>query len=260
MYPYIELFGSEISMMTIGAIIAAIIFLITTWILTRRNHQDFLKLFYRLPGWIILSYLLWRYIAFSLETGIFFPNSSSIIMAILSPQNFNFHFIGLLIASWICMFAFFSSIKRTENKKIWIDIFFFAFANSLIIFWLFLTLWDSVVWTPTDSIFAIRALTDNSNLNKFDGVYPIWLFISTGILAIHVIISLLGILLKKNWLWMWWIIGILIIFNIAFLFQHYPRHWLITIWSISFDIKQYLSFFAIIYCIITAIKWERKRF
>ena len=58
MYPYIELFGKEISMMAIGITIAAMIFLITTWILTKRNHQDFLKLFYRLPGWIILSYIL----------------------------------------------------------------------------------------------------------------------------------------------------------------------------------------------------------
>lgn len=49
MYPYIELFGKEISMMAIGAIIAAMIFLTTAWILTKRNHQDFLKLFYRLP-------------------------------------------------------------------------------------------------------------------------------------------------------------------------------------------------------------------
>lgn len=58
MYPYIEVFGTEISMMVIGTIIATIIFLITARILTKRNHQDFLKLFYRLPLWIILSYVL----------------------------------------------------------------------------------------------------------------------------------------------------------------------------------------------------------
>jgi len=260
MYPYIELFGKEISMMAIGITIAAMIFLITTWILTKRNHQDFLKLFYRLPGWIILSYILWRYVAYSLETWSFFHISTANFLTILSPQNFNFHFIGLLIASRISFYIFFANIKRTENKKVWIDILFYSIANSLIILWIFLTLWDSIIWTPTDNIFAIRALTDNSNLNKFDGVYPIWLFISFWILGVHFIISMISIITKKNWLWMWWIIWILIIFNIIFLFQSYPRYWLITISWISFDVKQYVSFIVIICCIITAIKREKKKF
>lgn len=260
MYPYIELFWTQISMMAIGIIISAIIFLFTARILTKRDHQDFLKLFYWLPVRIILSYILWRYIAFALETWNYIPKSSSTLLMILSPQNFNFHFVGLLIATRICLRIFFTSIKRTENKKIWVDILFFSLANSLIIFWIFLTLWDSVIWTPTNSIFAIRALTDNSALTKFDWVYPVWLFISFWVLIVHIIISMLNIIFKKNWFWMWWLILILIVFNIAFLFQSYPRHGLITLWSISFDIKQYLSFIAIIVCVITAIKRERKRF
>ena len=260
MYPYIELFWTQISMMTIGTVIAAIIFLVTAQTLTKRDHQDFLKLFYWLPVRIILSYILWRYIAYSLETWNYIPKSSSSFMTILSPQNFNFHFVWLLIATRICLRIFFTSIKRTENKKIWVDILFFSLANSLIIFWIFLTLWDSIIGTPTDSIFAIRALTDNSALTKFDWVYPVGLFISFWVLLVHIIISMLSIICKKNWFWMRWLIWILIIFNIAFLFQSYPRHGLITLWSISFDIKQYISFIAIICCMITAIKRERKRF
>ena len=260
MYPYFELFGKQISMIAVGLVISAIIFVVTARILTKRNHQDFLKLFYRLPVWIILSYILGRYVAYSLETWNFFPKSTSTFLTILSPQNFNFHFVGLLLSTWICLLIFFRSIKRTENKKIWIDILFFSLANSLIIFWIFLTLWDSVIWAPTDSIFAMRALTDNSALTKFDWVYPIGLFISFWVLIVHIIISMLNIIFKKNWFWMRWLIWILIVFNIVFLFQSYPRHGLITLWWISFDIKQYLSFIAIICCIITAIKRERKRF
>lgn len=260
MYPYIELFWNQISMMTIWIIIASIVFLITSWILTKRNHQDFLKLFYRLPWRIILSYLLWRYISFSLETGIYFPNSLSQLLTILSPQNFNFHFVGLLLASRICLTIFFSSIKRTENKKIRADIIFLSVANALIIFWIFITLWDSIIWKPTDSIFAIRTLSDNSALTKFDGVYPIWLFLSFWILIIHIVISILSIVLKKNWLWTRWLAWILIVFIITFLFQSYPRYWLISLFWTSFDIKQYISLLAIINIIIVAIKREKKRF
>ena len=260
MYPYINVFGIDISMMFFGVIVAAIIFLTTAWVLTKRNHQDFLKLFYRLPWWIILSYILWRYVAFFLETGIYFPSSLSNLLTILSPQNFNFHYVGILIASWICLCIFFSSIKRTENKKIWADIIFLSIANALIIFWIFLTLWDSVIWRPTDGIFAIHALTDNSALTKFDGVYPIWLFISLWVLVVHVIISILSIVLKKNWLWMRWLIWILIVFIITSLFQSYPKYWLISFLWTSFDIKQYVSVLFIIHAIIVAVKREKKRF
>ena len=260
MYPYIELFWTEVSMMAIGSIISAIIFLVTARILTKRNHQDFLKLFYRLPWRIILSYILWRYVAFSLENWTFIPNSASSLLAIISPQNFNFHFVWLLLASWICLCIFFSSIKRTENKKIWADILFLSIANTLIIFWIFLTLWDTIIWTPTESIFAIRALSDNSDLTKFDGVYPVWLFISFGVLFVHVIVSLLSIILKKNWLWLRWLIWILIVLNIAFLFQSYPRYGLVSLFWVSFDVKQYASLIVIIHWIITAIRREKKRF
>lgn len=260
MYPYIELFWTEVSMMVVGAIIAFIIFLVTARILTKRNHQDFLKLFYRLPWRVILSYILWRYTAFALETWTYFPNSLSKFLTILSPQNFNFHFVGLLLASRICLSMFFSSIKRTENKKIRADIIFLSIANALIIFWIFITLWDSIIWKPTESMFAIRSLSDDSALTKFDGVYPVWLFISFWTLIIHVIVSILSIIFKKNWLWMRWLIWILIVLNITFLFQSYPRYWLISIFWTSFDIKQYFSLIVIIHWIITAIRREKKRF
>ena len=260
MYPYFELFGKQISIMIIWIIISFIVFISTARNLTKKNHQDFLKLFYWLPGRIILSYILWRYVTFSLETWTYFPSSISNIITILSPQNFNFHFVWLLIATRICSIIFFSNIKRTENKKIWIDILFTSIANALIILWLFLTLWDTVIWKQTDSIFAIRALTDNSTLTKFDGVYPIWLFISFWTLIIHIIITVLSIMLKKNWLWMRGIVWILTVLNISFLFQAYPRYGVISLLWISFDIKQYLSFLVILNCIITATKREKKRF
>ena len=260
MYPYIEIFGINFSMMIIGCILSAIVFLITARILTKRNHQDFLKLFYWLPLRIISSYILWRYIAYCLESWTYFPTSGSSVLTILSPQNFNFHFIWLLISSRICLWIFFSSIKRTENKKIRADILFFSITNALIIFWIFLTLWDTVIWIPTDSSFAVRALSDNSILNKFDGVYPVWLFISLSMLIIHIIVSFLGIILKKNWIWLRWLIWIIIALNLCFFFQSYPKYGILRIVWISFDIKQYISLIVIIHWIITAIKRERKRF
>lgn len=260
MYPYIELFWHQISMMIVGTIIAFVIFGVTAWILTKKNHQDFLKLFYWFPVWVILSYILWRYVAFVLETWWIFPSSFSELLTILSLQNFNFHFVWLLLASWICLWAFFSSVKRTENKKIWADIFFLAISNALIIFWIFLTLWDSVIWQPTNTIFGVRALVDDSDLMKFDSVYPVWLALSFWVLFVHVIISLFSIISKKNWIGMWWFVWLLIVCNLCFLIQSYPRYWIISLFWVSLDVKQYMSLIVAIHCVITSIKRERKRF
>jgi hypothetical protein len=219
-----------------------------------------LKLFYRIPGRIILSYILGRYISFSLETWTYIPTSFSELLTILSPNNFNIHFVWILLASRVCIWSFFNGIKRTENKKIRADILFTSLANAIIILWIFLTLWDTMIWNPTENIFAIRALTDESALTKFDWVYPVGLFISCGVLAIHILVSIPRIIFKKNWLWMRWLIGILIVLNIAFFFQSYPRHWVISILGLLFDIKQYISLIVIIHCCITAIKWENRKF
>ena len=75
MYPYINILGINISMMAIGIILAFVIFLATARILTKKNHQDFLKLFYWLPIWIVVSYLLGRYVSYILDTGVYFPTS-----------------------------------------------------------------------------------------------------------------------------------------------------------------------------------------
>lgn len=260
MYPYFNLFWITLSMMAIWILLSFVVFLVTAWILTERNHQDFLKLFYRLPIWIISSYLLWRYVSFSLETWSYFPSSFSAFLSLLSPKWFKFHFVGLLLATRICLKSFFSSIKRTENKKIWADIFFFSWANALIVLWIFLTLWDNVIWLPTDSSFWIRALIDDSALTKFDRVYPVWLFLSFWVLAVHVIMSFINIIFKKNWIWLRGIVWILVVLNICFLFQSYPRYGIISMFNISFDANQYFSRIMIAICIITSIKWEKKRF
>jgi hypothetical protein len=73
-------------------------------------------------------------------------------------------------------------------------------------------------------------------------------------------VSVLSISLKKNGLWMRWLIWILIVLNIAFLFQSYPKYWIVSIFWTSFDIKQYASLFITILWIITAISREKKRF
>ena len=260
MFPFVEAFGTKISVMGIGIIICLITFLITTYQLCQKNHQDFFKLFYQLPLRIIIGYLLGRYTEFALETGVFLPRSLGDWIKILQPHNFHLHYVGMGIAMIFCLGRFFSSIKRTENKKIWADILFSWISNALIILGIFLTLGDSFIGSSTESAIAIKTFHPESNLNKFWSVYPIGIFLSIGVLCMSMVINLLKIFLKKNGLGLRGFIGMIITLLICFQYQYYPRHGIINILNSSRDIKEYLSVFMIGLITITIIKRNKKRF
>lgn len=260
MFPFIEILGFKVSMTAIGIILALITFLITSYQLCKTNHQDFYKLFYQIPIWIIVAYLLWRYSSFVLENSTLIPHSQEDILSILSPKNFELHYVGLLITAIIGLGVFFGSIKRTENKKIRADIFFSSFCNALIVLGIFLTLGDTFIGKPTDSIIAIKALQEESGLTKFDGVYPIGLFLSVGALIIHIAITFLKIFTKKNGRGLLGMIAVIILLNVCFLYQNYPRYGLISIGNTTRDIKQYLSVATIILLMIMMYRRNKKRF
>jgi hypothetical protein len=56
------------------------------------------------------------------------------------------------------------------------------------------------------------------------------------------------------------LLGLLIVLNICFLFQQYPRHGLVHLLGMTWDVKQYLSFFLGIIGICSIIKRNKKRF
>lgn len=260
MFPYLTLFGVTISMTAIGIIVALMVFIIAVYHFSKSNNQDFYKFFYQFPFYLVLVYLLGRYSSYVLEHSTLFPSSWNALITVLHPHGFDLHGVGILLAIILSLGIFFMSIKRRENKRIWADIIFFSGCIGLIVLGLFLTLGDTFIGKPTNSVFAIRALQPESGLTKFDGVYPVGLFLSLGVLFVNVLISFLKIFSKKNWLGLWGGLGILIVLNICFLFQQYPRHWLVSFLGMIRDIKQYLSLFIFIVGVFTIIKWNRKRF
>jgi len=198
MFPYLTLFGVKISMVAVGIVLALTVFTVTVYQLCKKNNQDFYRFFYQLPFRLILVYFLGRYSAFVLEHSTLFPSSVQAFFSILRPNNFNLHSVGILGAVMLSLWTFFAGIKRVENRKIWADILFSASCNATILLGLFLTLGDTFIGKSTDSVFAIRALQQGSGLTKFDGVYPVGIFLSLGVLAVDTAVTLLKIALKKN--------------------------------------------------------------
>jgi len=167
----------------------------------------------------------------------------------LSPYGYKFHFAGVLIGAFVSISIFLNKFVRIENRKNWTDILFFAFSLCIVPLGIFLMLGDNFIGFPTDSAIGIKALHFESQLNKFDAVYPIGLFLSIGSLLTALFILVLKWIKKKTGYGMLGFAILLFVINITLMMQQYPRYGVISIGSVMIDIKQYVSFLAIIYCL-----------
>ncbi len=240
MYPYIHIFGEKLSMTWIGIVLSCITFLAASAYFCKKYHQDFWKLFYRLPLWILLPYLFGSYTSFALQNTII-PQTLQDIASILFPHWYKFHFIWLAFWFILAISIFLRKVKRLENKKIWLDIFFYSISFSLITLWIFLFFWDDFIGKTTQWVFAVKSLHSESERNKFSSVYPIWIFLS--ILSLIALFSLrIHRHIKKiTSTWITWFITLLILLNVVFMFQQYPKYWVYSIFWVTFDIIQYFT-------------------
>jgi len=259
MFPYFRLFGMEFSMTSIWIIVFLLCYVFVAHRLCKKWHQDFYKLFYLLPVAIVITYVLWAYVYFFLNNQwSIVPRTREALLDMLSPYWYHFHFVWILLGIAISMIIFFSSVKRAENKRVRVDILFFSITLSLIPLWVFLAFGDNFIWKASTDFLAVKPLTTNSELNKLWSVYPVWLFIS----FVAIITILLTVFMRKRkWkfgTWLWWFIFLLVWVNLIFMYyQQAPRYWVLARWWITFDIKQYASFFVIMLFIL--LYYNRKR-
>ncbi len=256
MFPFFTIRWIKVYMTGIGIVISFAAFIIIVWYLSKRFLQWFWRFFYRLPLAITLVYFLGSYLQFVLSNQAFIPTNAEQILSIIWPYGYKFNFAGILLWIVISLFIFFRKIKTIENKKIWADIFFYGFTLCIVPLGFFLLLGDNFIGKTTDSFLAMRSLHLESQWNKFDAVYPIWLLLSIGALIIVTIVHTRRIIWKKRGMWMQWLARLLIMINIILMMQQYPRYMVISIGNISFDIKQHVSFFVIMLCLYYHKKWN----
>lgn len=257
MFPYFEVLWLKLYMTGIGIVVFLITFIVVAKYLCNKWHQDFLKFFYWLPFAIFLTYFFGSYFQFILDVG-FIPNSLEQIKILFSPYGYDFNYIGLLFGLVLSLAVFFRKIKRYENKRVWIDIMFLSLTLSTIPLWLFLVFGDNFIGKPSSNIFSLKPLTTESELNKFDGVYPIWIFVSLVSILAVLLVFFLKRMYKKFGYGFFGFIFLLISFGVIFLFQQYPRYGIMSVFGITFDVKHYFSFLLIMFCLHLYYKREDK--
>ncbi len=256
MYPFVTIWWAKIYMTGIGIVISFLAFIIIVRYLSKRYLQGFWRFFYWLPLAITLVYFLWSYTQFVLSNQAFIPKSIEQVLSIIWPYWYKFHFAGILLGLVVSLLSFFKKIKTIENKKIWADIFFYAFSLSIVPLWIFLLLGDNFIGNTTDSFLWMKSLHSESQWNKFDAVYPIWLLLSIGSLLTVLFVHIRRIISNKRGFWMQGLAILLIVINIILIMQQYPRYMVFSLGNISFDIKQHLSFFVIMLCLYYHKKWN----
>lgn len=255
MFPSFEILWITVYMTWIWIITFLICFICIAFALCKKRHQDFYLLFYQIPFALVITYLMWKYVHFFLNVWII-PTTKAEIISLLSPYGYTFHFVWLLIWFIISLIIFFSKIKRYENKQIRIDIFFFSTAISLIPLGIFLAFWDNFIGQYNTGRLSVKPLTTDSELNKFWSVYPVWLFLSVISIIVVWIWWIMEAKNKSFWSGIRWFILLIFGINIVFFFQQYPKYWVYSLHWITFDIKQYISIFAILFCL--AVYFKRK--
>lgn len=239
MYPFINIGETKIYMTGLGILLAAITFLLVAAYRCRKYNLVYRRIFYRSPIAIIIMYVLWSYLDFMLQGNIF-PTNGNELLWLITPYGYKFHFVGIAIGGILSIRYFLKNIARIENKKLYIDVLFFAIAAATIPLGLFLLLGDDVIGKWTSGRLGVQALHTESELNKFNAVYPVGLFI-----AIWGVLSYVGTLIAKhiqkiNGIWFVWFAVLCIGRSIIFLFQLYPRYGVISLGNYIVDIKQYV--------------------
>lgn len=258
MYPFIELWGLKLYMTWLWIVISLVIFIFSVRYLTKKMNKDFYSFFYRVPILLIFVYLLGVYFQFVFDYQMVIPSSWSQLLDMLNPYGYNFSFIGVVLWYFISIYVFIAWIDKQENKKMRIDILFFSTVISLIPLGVFMLLWDDVIGKSTEWIFAIKALHPDSNLNKFQWVYPIWAFISIISLLTLAIVYFVRQKVKKFGIGLLGFSLLLFFVNIILQFQSYPRFWVVSFGEITLDVKNYISFLIIMICMYIYIWWNSK--
>ncbi len=244
MYPFLDVLWTQIHMTGLWIIIFVAVFL---WGIRSYWKQYWLStdLFIKyVPLYILCIYLFGTYFWYLIEEWIFFPLNLEQLMRYISPYEYSFHLIGIVVGSRISLRHFFSQMKDKNKIIKRVDVFFLSAMIWTVPFWIFLLLWDSFIGSPIDTWFYISALQPESKVATYDTVIPLWLYVSFTAMLLYVITKIIRVKIPniRGYGFYWRTLFIFLICLII-LFQEYPRRLVISFLWKTRDIKNYTLIF-----------------
>ena len=196
--------------------------------------------FSHLPVLIIISYLMWSRAWYFINQLVIFPTSFEQLLLYLTPTWRNFSLLWIVLWATIWIWLFLKKYNQTIRTQ-WIDVFFESLSLWLIPLWIFLVLWDSFIWLPTQSIIWVSAIRADSQLALYNSVLPLWFGVTLLWVLTYAWCSIFRT--KRNpWYGYLWLAWILVAVSVLTIYQNYARRLIVSIGDIRLDIKQYAFF------------------
>jgi hypothetical protein len=143
----------------------------------------------------------------------------------LTPYDYQFHIIGIILGLIISVIIFFKQIPSRHEKRMRINILATSLSVSLVALGVFLLLGDDFIGSPTQSIWGVDTFRpDISSWSALGTVYPVGIFLSVaGLLG--VVMQIIGHKLKKDDARGYVTLAIVLMsIGIVFSFAHTPKY------------------------------------
>jgi len=239
MYPFIDIFGTQIHMTGVWIIVFVLTFLRWTKKYATNHGLDRWLFWKNIPLYLIVIYFLSQYLRYLIGDFVIFPLSRNQLLAYISPADYTFHMVWLVIWCAFAVMHFLPQVEDKERQIARIDTRFLSFMLACIPLWVFLLLWDNFIWNPSDTSLGIAAFHPESRVAAYDTVLPLGIYLSLLALSMFLVTKILRV--KKPNLTGYWFAGwviFLVLFCLLILFQEYTRH--LVVWFVKTrDIKNY---------------------
>ncbi len=262
MFPHFTIRWTTVYTMWLWILICIVIFLAVAYYYTKKYTLKFYKILSYSWFFFLIPYILWRYTTIVLDTRTILSLDPNFWLSIISPYNYSFHILGVVVGFTIAVLIFLRSTSWSFEKRQWIDTLFYATAMSCIAFGFFALLWDNIIWKQTverywlENIFHKESITYN-----YVKTHPIWIYISIASMMSLMIGYFFHQIIRKYWTWIIWFLSLLLWLNIIYMLVDYPRRWFIeigdkVIWMLwyGFDIFNFVSMILWIFIIFYWIK------
>jgi hypothetical protein len=256
MYHYITIGDIKIYMTWLGILLTLAVF---TFTLRRYLHAYKLEHSFirkRLPLYGIALYLFSTYTWYAIESFVIIPLSWKQLLMYFSPTEYRFHLVWILIA---CLGIGRDTLRHVpipQHEK-WLDSLFHSITIACIPLGIFLLLGDNFIGMTTDTSYFVTAIRPDSNMAVYGKVFPLWLMVSVWWLACHVAANIFADTTKRKDVWKWFAIFSLWLIAITML-QQYPRHLVMSLGTVIFDIKQYVLLLIAILFFVFHIQQQRQ--
>lgn len=251
MYPTIQLRWLTFSMTWLWIVAFLVMFIIIAKNRSNRLGLQFRVLLRHLPMILLLMYFLGTRTRYLFSDFIIIPLQPQQFLLYLSPYEYHFHLVWLLIWAVVWRKKFLQTQPRHHRSK-WYAV----LAESMIVWtiplWIFLLLGDHFIGKPIEDGWFVSAIDPTSKVAAYDKVIPLGLYLSCIAGVVYLLTTLLAHR-KKSYAWSF--VGIFL-YRVGIFFvlirQVYARHLVMKRWDATVDIKQYSI---ILLLILIAREW-----